>query len=742
MRPGPWPLVIAATFLCITAPAAAGAQGPPATRTGHLVAGTVTDNVGPIPGADVRLVELGRAMQTDAQGRFSFSGVPPGRVTVGVHLQGFSGLHRAVVVPLDRDLVLRLDPDLRFAEEVVVSAAPWALLPLETAQQTDQVRADDVRRDRVASVGEALAKVPGVTFIPTGNALGTPVIRGISENRIRVLNDGVALNHQQFSWRHSPNVEPGFAERVELVRGPASILHGPDAMGGVINLVAAPLPFAADGHRVIRGEFSPGYSTNAGEWAAQGRLEGALGGFGWRANAVRRASDDMTTPRGPLTNTDFAQTNANLTAGYTTGRGSVRARWNHWENGTGFYRPVGFRLDLTDDLLAADAHVATRAGAVETVGSWQRNRRKAYESPGQPATIDLKVETMAVRAALKHRDIGVWRGQAGVEYQRVENRTLSGTLVPDYESDNVAAMVFEEGRFMKTGPTEFHRLVVSAGLRADRQTLDVAHPSGRRTTDYGAVTGTIGLVGRLHETVAVAASLGRGWRAPTAFELHAFGPHGGVSAFQMGNPELREESNLNSEIAVRYKGRLAEGSVTAYRNAIGNYIYLADSGRQQGTLPIFVFEQADATIDGLEVACDVAPLSWLKLGAAWSTVDTVNERTSRRLPQTPADRLIARVEVRRQAIGRLRAGFLAVEGTCVGKGVVSGPDEPLGTPTDAYEVYDLRSGISVPAGRTTLEVSVAVRNLFDREYRDFLWSYKPFAPNPGRDVRFSTSWRF
>ncbi|MCU0255431.1 MAG: TonB-dependent receptor plug domain-containing protein [Vicinamibacterales bacterium] len=312
-----------ATLACLVA-AAALAQ-PVATSSGaidHVIEGTVRDETGGLPGAEVRLVELGRVTWTDAHGRFRFVSVPAGRITLGVHLQGFGSAHRSLSVPLDAALELRLDPDLRFAEEVSVTAAPWALKPLESAQQVAQVESVEVRRERVASVGEALARAPGVAFIPTGNALGTPVIRGISENRVRVLNDGVALNHQQFSWRHSPNVEPGFAERIELVRGPASVLYGPDAMGGVINLVHAPLPSAAGGGPTLHGELSPGISTNASEWAGQGRLEGAFGGFGWRADAVHREGGDITTPQGTLDNTDFEQTNATVMA---EARGPVKA---------------------------------------------------------------------------------------------------------------------------------------------------------------------------------------------------------------------------------------------------------------------------------------------------------------------------------------------------------------------------------------------------------------------------------
>jgi iron complex outermembrane receptor protein/hemoglobin/transferrin/lactoferrin receptor protein len=737
------PLVrrVVTVSLWLSVASAAGPQPHAQEETSHDLAGTVRDETGALPGAQVRLVELGSATRTDERGSFRFTGIPAGRLTIAVELPGFVPLRRVVAVPTGSDLVLQLEPDLRFADEVSVSAAPWALRPLETPQQTDQVDAAEVRRDRVASVGEALSKAPGVAFIPTGNALGTPVVRGVSSNRVRVLNDGIALNHQQFSWRHSPNVEPGFAERVELVRGPSSVLYGPDAMGGVINLIHGPLPHAVSGRRVFHGELSPGISTNADEWAGQGRLEGAFGGIGWRADVVHREAGDITTPRGALENTDFDQTNAAVMTGYSGTWGSARARWHHWQTDTGFYRPVAFRLGLQDDLVAGDLHVATRAGVVELLAGHQRNSRRAFEVPGRPATLDLDQRTLTARAGLQHPDIGDVRGHVAVEYQGVENQTLVGTLVPDYRTDTAAGMVFEEFRLLPTG-TGTHRMILSGGLRGDVQSLEATRADLEAAHDYRALTGALGCVVRLHADLALAGSLSRGWRPPTPFELYAFGVHGGVAAFQLGNPDLGEESNVNGEVSLRYQGPTIQASLAAYRTVFDNYIYLADSGATVGPLPVFVYRQAGATMKGIEATFDAVPRPWLKLGLALTVLGTRNDETRRLLPQTPADRLLASVEVRRPRMGALRDAFAGLDASFVGAGEVSGPDEPLGTPTDAYEVFDLRAGSTLPLGRTQFGLALVVRNLFDREYTDFLWSYKPYAPNPGRDVRLTATWRF
>jgi iron complex outermembrane receptor protein/hemoglobin/transferrin/lactoferrin receptor protein len=264
--------------------------------------------------------------------------------------------------------------------------------------------------------------------------------------------------------------------------------------------------------------------------------------------------------------------------------------------------------------------------------------------------------------------------------------------------------------------------------------------------DYGAVTGSVGAVVRVRDDLSLAASIGRGWRPPSAFELFADGIHGGVAAVQIGNRDLGEESNVNAELSLRHEGRRVRGSLSVYRNAFDDYIYLADTGDSvttpEGALPVFVYRQADARIQGLEAAVDVAPVGWLGLGLAYTRIETKNLETGALLTQTPPGRLLARLRLDGGRWRGLSRSSMGLALTFVGEGVVSGPDEPFGTPTDPYVLLDLDAGTEWPIGRTRLTLALAVRNLLDREYTDFLWTYKAFAPNPGRDVRVTAQWTF
>jgi len=738
----PYRLVgVVLVFVALTSPLPAAP--PSGAGAGNTVTGLIVEAGGndPLPGAQVRLVELDRVVFSDSGGRFSFGNVPPGTFTIGVHLAGYSSFHEVIEVPGAADFTIEL-AQTQFEDEISVTASPFAVNRLEIAQQVDVVPGEQAKRESTASLGQALASTPGVANIPTGAGLGTPVIRGLSENRIRVLNDGVPLNHQQFSWRHSPNVEASLARTIEVVRGPASVLYGPDAMGGVVNVIQPPLLVSHGARPIVHGEIAAGWGSNAGEFTGRAEVEGAVGAFGWDLGLVHRDSGDMVTPDGPLDNTDFEQTNGNMAVGLTGAWGTARLRWNHWELETGYYRPEGFRLGLEDDLVAGNLYMPTSIGDIEIKAGHQSNTRKAFPAPLEGvAAVDLKLVTTSVRAGLHHRPIGSFRGRLAVEYLGLDNTTRGlGELLPEYSSNGFAIMLFEEGRFFQSPVLDYDRLILSFGARLDSSDLDVPAdpdfnlPDGF-TADYGSITGSLGIVYRLNSWLSLAGNLGRGWRPPNAFELFAQGVHNGVSAIQLGNPDLEEESNFNGELSVRVATGRLRGYLTGYRTDFDRFIYIADTGEVVGNLPVFEYRQADATLQGIEASVEASATDWLVVGATYTWIDTENIETGDRLPQQPANRWQLRAAVEGRRLGPMRSPFAGLDVHLVDSQEVSGPDEPFGVGTDSYTLVDLRAGFDVPAGNLTWGLVLTVRNLLDEAYTDFLYSYKAVAQNPSRDVR-------
>lgn len=728
------------------APGAAEETSPSSALTAgaRAIAGTIKDRDSgrSLPGVRVQLVELNRVTFSDTDGRFAFFQVPRGEFTLGIHARGFSSVHRGAIAPGEGKLEFLLEP-ATVQEEIVVSASPFTINRLEVPQQVDVVSGETLKREARVSLGEALADTPGLANIPTGDALGTPVIRGLSENRIRVLNDGVPLNHQQFSWRHSPNVETSLAHAVEVVRGPMSVLYGPDAMGGIVNVVQPPLLVAPKGELEWRGEMAGAWGSNTDAFTGRAEIQGATGGLGWNLGFVNRDSNDIETPENTLENTDYRQNNGNLAIGYSADFGTVRVRLSHWELDTGFYRPVGFHLGLDDDLVAADVFVPTHWGDLELKLSQQTNIRKAFPAPLQgAAAVDLKQVTQSARAGWRHPNLGSLRGELAAEMLMVENDSRAlGQLLPEYTSDGMALMVFEEGRFCHNADKEA-RLVLSLGLRWDSTDLSVPPDSSRNlplgySVDYDAWTGSLGGVFKMLPTLSLAANLGRGWRPPNAFELFANGVHNGVSAIQIGNPDLSEEANLNAELSLRYAGKRIQAYVTGYLNDFDDFIYLGDTGQHQDGVPVFDYRQDDAVIRGLEVSCEATIASWCHLNGQHAWIDTENKALNRPLPQEPARRtgLSARFSARDFRFLESASAEITVQH--VGSQEVSGPDEPFGVATDPYTLWGLGGGCEWSLQRIRMGADLCVHNLLDETYTDFLYSYKAVAVNPGRDIRLT-----
>ena len=695
----------------------------------------------PLSGVRVEILELGRRLETDRAGCFQFARTPHGDFTLCLHLAGYRVEHLLVSIPDSGEMSLELTPGYQFQEEITVSAAPWADEPLRIPQQVDSFGSERLALSAEGSVAVIAESAPGMRAAYTGDSSSKPVIRGLTGNRVRTLNDGIPTSYQQFGIRHPPNLETLGAERVEITRGPASVLYGSDAMGGVVNVVQVPLPVAEGRQPVLHGTLYGARAGNAHGETGFFRLEGAVGGFGWRGSVVRRSFGDIRTPSRTLDNTGFDQTNGDAAIGYTGSRGSVRVRWHHWENNSGFYRPEGFRVDLQDDLYAADVFLPTPMGGLELDFGHQRNLRKAFSEPssGQP-DVHLDLRSDFLQARLNHRPIGRFRGSLGAQFGFQDNRPLAlGKLLPRYESRSWAVSWFEQVGFDHRDLED--AWLLSLGVRIDDKTLEVAPdplrdiPDGTRDS-WNAITASAGLLYRITPNLSLAGSLGRGWRAPSEFELFANGVHGGVGAIQKGDRSLREETNWNSETSLRWSTPRLRGNLTFFNNDFSRYIYLADTGTVEGSLPLVEYRQADAWLRGIETFVEVALKDWLKASAGADYLDSGNRSNGRRLPLTPPARIRLSGRWEDRPRGTLAGTYTELQFTWSARGEICGPDEPFPFDTPSYGVVNWSAGTGVHLSEeSVLAFDLLIRNLFDTPYRDFLYTYKGVADMPGRDIR-------
>lgn len=750
----PFSRQLAALMVLLTGLAAAAplhAWRPPPT-----VSGLVTDSSGEaLAGVRVRIAELDRLTTTGPDGRFTFVNVPPGRYSIAFESIGHTPqVLRITVGPTDAVITTALRPSVIELPGVQVTATAGATSALASPQPTSVVSGAELRQDQAPSLGETLRDVPGVHSLSTGVGIGKPVIRGLASNRVLVLDDGQRLETQQWGDEHGPNVETADAERIEVIRGPASVLYGSDALGGVVNVIPRPLPDALGREPFARGRFEGAYGTNNRGREGTVELEGATGPLGAGASLTARESDDVRTPDYLLWNSGNRALGGGGTVGY---RGSAFTL-------IGTYAHRDERIELTDE--EPDATPFQRIGEdrgrldltlplgmsrLEVSGAVERNRRREFKATDVPA-VALGLRSLAYQGHLHyhHAPVGRFSGVLGVDGGATRFRKFGEeTLIPNTNAVNAGLFGFEQA--------DLGRWSVSLGGRFDYRHLDV-HDDAElgvlaQTRTYSSLTGNLGLLFRVSRPFAIVLNVGRGYRAPTSFDLFSNGVHEGTAAFERGNPDLRNETSINTDLALRVVESSLVAEVGGFVNAINDYIYTVPTGQTdpESGFEIYDVAQGDARLAGFEASVEYHPASWLHLRAAADHVLGRNVATDEPLPAIPPFRVNYSARVEGATLGPAHAWFVELGGTTSTRQTRLDPAEALffadafdgaGYQPRGYTLAHAGAGAALNTGGRTTHVELRLDNVFNAAYADFLSRLKTNAVDPGQgrnlSIRVST----
>jgi iron complex outermembrane recepter protein len=645
-------------------------------------------------------------------------------------------------------------------DDIVVTASPLARAPDEISAPTSVLAAEALARRRQPTLGETLAGLPGVDSTYFGPGASRPVIRGLGGDRIRVLTGGVGtLDASVVSPDHAVSLDPLLIERVEVVRGPAALLYGGGAVGGVVNVIDGRIPEElpagpVTGRLEVRGD------TAAGERAAAGVLTGATGKWAWRLDGFRRETDDITIP-------GFAETDALLAdhdeaeegpAAFGTLPNSATetaggAFGLSYINGKGHF---GFAYSGFDALYGVPGH----EHAEEEPGA-----EEAHEEPGD-VRIDLRQRRWDVhgewlapvgllraarfqlgaadyehtelegdeigtrftndahegRLELLHEKIGAIEGALGWQFARSDFEAVGAeAFMPPSVTRQQAVFVYEE---LVRGDW-----TVQAGARVERQKITPAAASGLPARRHTGETFTAGLIWRVSEAGSLAFSASANERAPNAQELYADGPHAGTGAYEVGDPALGTEKSRGFDLSYRHRRGVVTGEVSVFLNRFDGYIYEAATGAEADGLPVYAFVQRDAKLYGAE-----AELVFHLHETKESVADFRLFADSVRATNTSDDTPLPRTTPVRAGLGfdwRHGPWSASVEWRHVRKQDRLAPDE---TASPAYDLVSLGAAWRFETGRTHGELFVQGRNLLDETARVHASFLKDVAPLPGRNV--------
>jgi iron complex outermembrane receptor protein len=727
--------------------------------TGRLVNSLSGD---PIVDAMVQIDELRRQARSAADGTFAFESVPPGTYHLSVRSSGYSSRRTEVTVGTTPAAAgdLRIDPELHFEEVVSVSAdAPRS--QFESFQPTSVLVGQELSKQLEMSLGATLEHQPGVTSRSFGPAPARPVVRGLDGDRVQILQDGQRMGDlSSQSGDHGVNVNPASAQRIEVVRGPATLLYGANAIGGLVNVITEDIPTRPlEG---ASGNVTLDLGTAAQEGGGAADLRAGNGRVVLHVGGGGRRSSDVETPEGEIDNSQSRNGFGTVALSFTGERGYFGGSYGYDDTKYGIPIVEGGILQLTPRRHS----FSLRGGGQNLNGAFDAfratlsvRRYKHDELEGTEVGTAFENDTTEVEVMGSHRAAGRLKGSIGAW---VLNRAFSAegaeALSPPVDQNGFAAFLFEE----LTWP---HVTFQFAG-RVDHNTYS---PVDFVKRDFTDASGSIGLLLRpaaADDRFTLAASLAHAARPPALEELYFFGVHHGNFALEIGNPDLGSERALGFDLSLRWRGSRASGEITWFRNSVDNFIFrsLLDheefeareeefverfGGREpagheheeeggeehaeEEELSIVEFVGRDAVLQGFEAHADFSVTSTLFVELGADYVRGSVKESDDVLPRMPPFRF-------RGGLRYQNSGF-QLGGEVVG---VAKQERVFGLeqPTDGYGLLKLFGSYSFMAGGAVNTITARLDNATNELYRNHLSLIKDLAPEMGRNFKLLYNVRF
>ncbi len=743
-------IFIAAAFILFSAAAAFGQNG--------TIAGTVSYTDGTvIHDAAVQILRTDRSARTDESGGFRFENVPPGRYSVTVHVEGFADQVKTVSVSAGSDVTLEFKLQIAsLREQVTVTASATEQGFLDSFQTVNAVGSAVIAERGTSSLGDVLEAETGVAKRSFGPGSGRPVIRGFDGDRVLVLEDGVrsgSIGSQ--SGDHGEPIDPLAAEHIEIVKGPATLLYGSNALGGVVNVIGH---HEDDFQRGFRGNFSTIGSTADSQAAFSGGGEYGYKHFMFRGNLGASRTGDYATPLGRIENSASRSHNGSFGGGYFGEKAYLNILFS------GDVRRYGIPFAT----MFEHGHSHEHRGIEEEDHDEEIDiRQRRYKLKLNGGIRDLKgplvrgLQFNIDRTDYRHKELEVIDGvdlvgttfdnetfsyRTLVEQQRY--RKLTGRFGfegfnRDYEVNGAEQLIngrVRHNSFSLFGLEEIDlgRAKVQFGGRLENNRY---RPDDPELIDrsFTAFSGSAGINIGLWNGGAFVANYTHSNRAPALEELYNHGPHIGTLRFEIGDQTLRRETANGIDVSLRHQTRRFRISGDAFYYRLNNFVFLSpvdedgdDTPDIEDGLPIGLYTQGNAAYWGAELSGEVKLTEYLD-GVFGLDMVRAELADGTALPRTPPARA-------RFGLSFSRGGFnLRPEAVFVAD---QDRVHTLETRTAGYGLFNIAGTYTIGRQHHAHIFSVNAYNLTDRLYRNHVSFIKDLMPEIGRGIRFGYTVRF
>jgi iron complex outermembrane recepter protein len=691
----------------------------------------------PVHSVAVTIIQLKRTAETDDNGIYEFQDVPPGNYDVVAHLDRVPDVVQSVQVSSGRETTSDFQIRLRVVgEQVNVTASGEGQTSFNSIQSVTSLTAVELAEKNPQSLGEALDHELGIAKRSFGPGTSRPVVRGFDGDRVLILQDGNRIGSLGFqSGDHAEPIDVLSLEKLEVVKGPATLLYGSSATGGVVNAITG----HDSSHPGLRGYFTGIASTNSYQGGGSAGLEYGTKNWLFWGNGGGQRAGDYDTPIGRITNSYTREGNADGGLGYYRGNGFLSLDYSFDQ------RRYGIPFDTTQDnpevvYLNPRRHSIRLNGGLSDLDSFVSGGQFSLQyNDYQHQEINLfdnvintqfNNKTFNYRTVFDERKTGNWSGNFGFwGLHRDYQSSGEEALAPPTLQNAFAVFALEK--------LDFERIGFQFGGRFEHNGYNPDQILDRPTPDrsFNGFSGAVGMRIPTWRGGAFVANFSHSYRAPALEELYNQGPHGGNATFEIGNPNLKREQSDAIDVSLRHATTRVRAEWNYFYYHIRDFIFLAPTGAvdEESGLVIANYTQGTSRYTGTEGKLDLLLHQNIWFRSEFDYVNAKLTATNTPLPRIPPLR------------GRI--GFEATyKGFRFFPEAVMSNDQDLVFPTETrtagYTVFNATGSYTFAQQHVAQIISVTGFNLGDRLYRNNLSFIKEFAPEIGRGVRLSYTVRF
>jgi len=730
------------------------------TFSQNTLTGKITDSESgePLEQVSVYIPQLENGTVTDQDGNYSLKNLPEGSYKLVISYIGFETYSTSYEINAgSNQFDYKMAPSVIEMDEIVLST-PFHKLQRENVMKVEQKSMEELKQQGGITLSEGITNIPGVSSVSTGVGIGKPVIRGLSFNRVLVYTQGVRLENQQYGGEHGLGINDAGISSVEVIKGPASLLYGSDALGGVLYLNPEKFESAGETSGDVNMRYftnTLGYNANAGFKTSGDKLKFLVRGA-YASNADYETGDGTS-----VTNTRFNEADLKTGLAYQASTFKTELRYNYNTSELGIPEEIGVQnndrdplepyQELSTHILSSKNNIFFKKSSLEATFGYTVNNRKEFEEHHheehegeehieeegeEGAALDMRLSTFNYNLQFNPQ-WGEMTTIFGIQGMHQKNENFGEeVLVPDAITNDFGVLA--------TSHIHFDKSDLQIGLRYDLRSIN-GEESGIEgdeeyipalSKDFNSFNAAVGYRMDLTQSIIGRLNFATGFRAPNLSELSSNGLHSGANRVEIGNPDLDSEQNFQIDLALEYGNKHIEAYVNTFYNIVNDYIYLEPTGEFRELDPIYDFQQQNAILYGGEFGFHLHPhpIDWLHLESSYDIVFGELEDNSN-LPLIPANRWTNtfRVEWNKKNQDYKCYAFVTLQ-TYFDQNKVG----DFETKTPRYNLFNVGVGGDMKIFNQKVGYSITGNNLFDKNYISHLSRLKADGiANIGRNISFN-----